>query len=52
MFNNRDFAVKIMTRFVFQIYRSDAWTVVLVGLMFLFSWDCSFKKIESFQERS
>ena len=33
-FNNRDFAVKFMTRVFFQIYRSDAWTVVLVGLLF------------------
>ena len=50
MFNNRDFAVKLMTRVFFQFYRSDAWTVVLVGLLFLFSWDCSCKKIESLKK--
>ena len=49
-FNNRDFAVKFMTGVFFQIYRSDAWTVVLVGLLFLISWDCSCKKIERFTE--
>ena len=49
-FNNRDFAVKLKTRVFFQFYRSHAWTVVLVGLLFLFSWDCSCKKIQSFKE--
>ena len=32
--NNRDFAVKFMTRVFFQIYRWDARTVIWEGLLF------------------
>ena len=41
-----------MTRVFFLVYRWDALTVVLVGLLFLFSWGCSCKKIESFEQKN
>ena len=46
-FNNRELAVKIMTRVSFQIYRSDAGMVVLVGLLLFFFWYCFRRKIET-----
>ena len=45
-FNNRDFAVKFMTRVFFQIYRSDPWTVVLVGLLLCLLEIVSLKKMK------
>ena len=40
-----------MMRVFFLVYRSHAWTVVLVGLLFLFSWDFFGKELKVLKKR-